>query len=124
MIGGEKGTAKSTLVRAAKEIIGAQKIVDLPLNATEDMLFGSIDIEYAVSKGERRFSPGILSRATGNILYIDEANLLRQELLTAVLDANASGINQVEHFFYSFCIVYCYWNNEPRRRSSARSYIR
>lgn len=84
-VGGEKGTAKSTLVRAAKEIIGTQKIVDLPLNATEDMLFGSIDIEYAVSKGERRFLPGILSRATGNILYIDEANLLRQELLTAVL---------------------------------------
>ena len=43
LIGGEKGTAK--------EIIGTQKIVDLPLNATEDMLFGSIDIEYAVSKG-------------------------------------------------------------------------
>lgn len=38
LIGGEKGTAKSTLVRAAKEIIGKQKIVDLPLNATEDML--------------------------------------------------------------------------------------
>ena len=72
------------------------------LNATEDMLFGSIDIEYAVSKGERRFSPGILSRATGNILYIDEANLLRQELLTAVLDANASGINQVERDGISF----------------------
>jgi len=102
LIGGEKGTAKSTLVRAAKEIIGTQKIVDLPLNATEDMLFGSIDIEYAVSKGERRFSPGILSRATGNILYIDEANLLRQELLTAVLDANSSGINQVERDGISF----------------------
>ena len=77
LIGGEKGTAKSTLVRAAKEIIGTQKIVDLPLNATEDMLFGSIDIEYAVSKGERRFLPGILSRATGNILYIDEAKIGR-----------------------------------------------
>lgn len=102
LIGGEKGTAKSTLVRAAKEIIGTQKIVDLPLNATEDMLFGSIDIEYAVSKGERRFLPGILSRATGNILYIDEANLLRQELLTEVLDANASGINQVERDGISF----------------------
>lgn len=102
LIGGEKGTAKSTLVRAAKEIIGEQKIVDLPLNATEDMLFGSIDIEYAVSKGERRFSPGILSRATDHILYIDEANLLRQELLTAVLDANSSGTNQVERDCISF----------------------
>lgn len=102
LIGGEKGTAKSTLVRSAQEIIGEQKIVDLPLNATEDMLFGSIDLEYAVSKGERRFSPGILSRATGNILYIDEANLLRQELLTAVLDANTAGVNQVERDGISF----------------------
>lgn len=102
LIGGEKGTAKSTLVRATKEIIGEQKIIDLPLNATEDMLFGSIDIEHAVSKGERRFSPGILSRATNNILYIDEVNLLRQELLTAVLDTNASGINQVERDGISF----------------------
>lgn len=102
LIGGEKGTAKSTLARATKEIIGEQKIIDLPLNATEDMLFGSIDIEHAVSKGERRFSPGILSRATNNILYIDEVNLLRQELLTAVLDTNASGINQVERDGISF----------------------
>ena len=60
------------------------------------MLFGSIDIEYAVSLGEKRFSPGILARATDHILYIDEANLLRQELLTAVLDANSAGVNNVE----------------------------
>lgn len=108
LISGEKGTAKSTLVRATQEIIDLQKIVDLPLNATEDMLFGSIDIEYAISKGERRFLPGLLSRATGNILYIDEVNLLRQELLTAVLDANASGINQVERdgISFSHCVSY------------------
>lgn len=60
------------------------------------MLFGSIDIEYAVSKGAKRFAPGLLSRANGNIIYIDEANLLRSELLTAVLDTAASGINCVE----------------------------
>ena len=60
------------------------------------MLFGSIDIEYAVSLGEKRFSPGLLARATDNILYIDEANLLRQDLLTAVLDANSAGVNNVE----------------------------
>ena len=71
-------------------------MLTLPLNVTEDMLFGSIDIEYAVSLGEKRFSPGLLARATDNILYIDEANLLRQELLTAVLDANSAGVNNVE----------------------------
>ena len=102
LIGGRKGTAKTTLVRAAQELLAPRKIIDLPLNVTEDMLFGSIDIEYAVSKGERRFLPGILGRANGNVLYIDEANLLRQELLTAVLDANSAGFNHVERDGISF----------------------
>ncbi len=96
LIGGAKGTAKSVLVRSVQSLIGSQKMLTLPLNVTEDMLFGSIDLEAAVSLGEKRFSPGILARATDNILYIDEANLLRQELLTAALDANSAGINNVE----------------------------
>ncbi len=96
LIGGAKGTAKSVLVRSVQSLIGSQKMLTLPLNVTEDMLFGSIDLEAAVSLGEKRFSPGILARATDNILYIDEANLLRQELLTAALDANRAGINNVE----------------------------
>lgn len=102
LIGGRKGTAKTTLVRATQELLAPRKIIDLPLNVTEDMLFGSIDIEYAVSKGERRFLPGILGRANDNVLYIDEANLLRQELLTAVLDVNSAGFNHVERDGISF----------------------
>lgn len=102
LMGGRKGTAKSVLARSAKELIGSKQFIDLPLNVTEDMLFGSIDIEYAVSKGQKRFAPGILARANENILYIDEVNLLRQELLLAVLDANAAGINQVERDGISF----------------------
>lgn len=96
LIGGAKGTAKSVLARSCEELAGGRSLLTLPLNVTEDMLFGSIDIEYAVSLGEKRFSPGLLARATDNILYIDEANLLRQELLTAVLDANSAGVNNVE----------------------------
>ena len=102
LIGGRKGTAKSVLARSAKELIGSKQFIDLPLNVTEDMLFGSIDIEYAVSKGQKRFAPGILARANENILYIDEVNLLRQELLLAVLDANAAGLNHVERDGISF----------------------
>lgn len=102
LIGGRKGTAKSVLARSTKELIGSKRFIDLPLNVTEDMLFGSIDIEYAVSKGLKRFAPGILARANENVLYIDEVNLLRQELLLAVLDANTAGINQVERDGISF----------------------
>lgn len=96
LIGGCKGSAKTLLVRSSSALLGKQQLINLPLNITEDMLFGSIDIEYAVSKGAKRFAPGLLSRANGNIIYIDEANLLRSELLTAVLDTAASGINCVE----------------------------
>lgn len=102
LIGGRKGTAKSVLARSTKELIEPKQFIDLPLNVTEDMLFGSIDIEYAVSKGQKRFAPGILARANENVLYIDEVNLLRQEFLLAVLDANAAGMNQVERDGISF----------------------
>ena len=105
LLGGPKGTAKSSIVRACGELCGPRTIVEVPLNATEDMLFGSIDIEYAVNMGERKFLPGILSRANDNILYIDEVNLLRTELLTAILDANSSGVNLVERDGISFSHV-------------------
>lgn len=96
LLGGPKGTAKSSIVRACEELCSHKTIVEVPLNATEDMLFGSIDIEYAINKGAKKFLPGILSRANNNILYVDEVNLLRTELLTAILDANSSGVNLVE----------------------------
>lgn len=101
LIGGRKGTGKSVLARGIAEIT-PQKLLDLPLNATEDMIFGSIDLEAAVQEGERKFAPGILARATGNILYVDDINLIRTEVLTAILDANIAGFNLVERDGISF----------------------
>ena len=102
LISGVTGTAKSVLVRGAAELSGNRKFFNLPLNITEDMLFGSIDLEYAVTQGERRFEQGLLGRADGNIIYIDEVNLLRPELLTAVLDIAMAGENRVERDGISF----------------------
>lgn len=102
LIGGPKGTAKSTLVRGITEILQGREKIDLPLNITEDMLFGSIDIECAVKNGKRKFSPGILARANENFLYIDEVNLLQREMVTAILDCNAAGMNIVERDGISF----------------------
>lgn len=96
LITGEKGTAKSTLVRGLAQIIPDIGLVNLPLNATEDMIFGSLDIKEAVKNGQRRYSPGILAKAHGNILYIDEVNLLNRDLTNAILDTVVSGINIVE----------------------------
>lgn len=96
LIAGVKGTGKTVMARACNALAGKRIFINLPLNVTEDMLFGSIDIEYAVQQGKKRFALGILSRADKNVLYIDDANLLRQDLLNAVLSVNETGQNIVE----------------------------
>ena len=85
---GQKGTAKSTIVRGMAEL-SDQKVVDLPLSVTEDMLVGSIDFEKAVKNGIREFSGGLLSRADGNILYVDEVNLLSDGIVNTLICAAA-----------------------------------
>ena len=92
---GEKGTAKSTIVRGMAELTD-QKVIDLPLSVTEDMLVGSIDFERAVREGVRHFCGGLLERADGNILYVDEVNLLPDSIVSALICAAASGENIVE----------------------------
>jgi magnesium chelatase subunit I len=71
-------------------------VVDLPLGATEDRVTGTIDIEYALIHGGRRFEPGLLARANRGFLYIDEVNLLEDHLVDLLLDVAASGVNVVE----------------------------
>lgn len=92
---GEKGTAKSTIVRGLAALTN-QQVVDLPLNITEDMLVGSIDFERAVHDGIRSFSDGVLSRADGNILYVDEVNLLPDSIVSTLICAAANEENLVE----------------------------
>lgn len=70
--------------------------VELPLNATEDRLAGTIDIERALRAGERRFEPGLLAAAHRGFLYVDEVNLLDDHLVDLLLDAAASGVHVVE----------------------------
>ena len=96
LICGEKGTAKSTLVRGAAELAGGLKIVELPLNVTEDRLVGSIDLKQALIHGQRELEPGILKDADGNILYVDEVNLLSDHIVNALLEVAASGVNIIE----------------------------
>jgi magnesium chelatase subunit I len=70
--------------------------VDLPLGATEDRLVGALDLERALTRGEKAFEPGLLARAHRGFLYIDEVNLLEDHLVDLLLDVAASGENVVE----------------------------
>ncbi len=76
--------------------------VDLPVGATEDRVVGTLDIERAIQKGERRFEPGILAAANRGILYVDEVNLLDDHIVDVLLDAAAMGVNIVEREGISF----------------------
>lgn len=72
------------------------RVVELPVSATEDRVVGALDMEKAIQAGEKRFEPGILAEANGNLLYVDEVNLLDDHLVDVLLDAAAMGVNTVE----------------------------
>jgi Mg-chelatase subunit ChlI len=135
LIRGEKGTGKSTAVRALRSILPRISVVsdcpyhcppddpqrmhdgcrarweageelpreeiptplvEVPLNATEDRLAGTLHVEHALETGERQFDPGLLARANRGILYVDEVNLLEDHLVDVLLDVAVSGVNIVE----------------------------
>jgi magnesium chelatase subunit I len=131
LVFGDRGTGKSTAVRALAALLppmpvvafcpyncdparpgpwcqdcpaGANRdatstpvpVVDMPLGATEDRVVGALDLESALTRGEKRFEPGLLARANRGFLYIDEVNLLEDHLVDLLIDVAASGENVVE----------------------------
>ncbi|BBY07954.1 VWA domain-containing protein [Mycobacterium noviomagense] len=100
LIRGEKGTAKSTAVRGLAALLSAAsedaRLVELPIGATEDRVIGSLDLQRVLRDGEHAFSPGLLARAHGGVLYVDEVNLLHDHLVDLLLDAAAMGRVHIE----------------------------
>jgi Mg-chelatase subunit ChlI len=78
------------------------KVINLPVSATEDRVVGTLDIEKALTTGEKHFEPGILAQANRNVLYIDEINLLDDHVVDVILDSAAMGVNSVEREGVSF----------------------
>ncbi|NKY84863.1 magnesium chelatase subunit D family protein [Nocardia veterana] len=105
LVRGEKGTAKSTVVRALAQLLppvadeGGQRparLVELPVGATEDRVVGSLDLERVLRDGEQAFRPGLLAAAHHGVLYVDEVNLLHDHLVDVLLDAAAMGRVHIE----------------------------
>ena len=71
-------------------------VVDLPLGASEDRVTGALDIERALTRGEKAFQPGLFAQANRGYLYIDEVNLLEDHIVDLLLDVAQSGENVVE----------------------------
>jgi magnesium chelatase subunit D len=102
LIKGERGTAKSTIARGLATLLPpgadglAAPFVELPLGATEDRVVGSLDVNKALRDGHTQLRSGVLARANGGVLYVDEVNLLPDHLVDLLLDAAASGWVTVE----------------------------
>lgn len=128
LVFGDRGTGKSTAVRALAALLPPMEmvagcpvnsatvkecpdwadvqdksiverptpVVDLPLGVTEDRVTGALDIERALTQGEKAFEPGLLAKANRGYLYIDEVNLLEDHIVDLLLDVAQSGVNAVE----------------------------
>lgn len=102
LISGPRGSAKSTLARALAALLpesekgGKSPFVTLPLGASEDRLTGSLDLQKVLNEREATFHEGLLAKAHGGVLYVDEVNLLADTLVDLLLDVATSGVNIVE----------------------------
>jgi magnesium chelatase subunit D len=92
---GDKGTGKTTTVRALqslmKNIENDFPFVNLPIGATEDRVLGSVHLETLINEKKLEVQKGLLAKSHQGILYIDEVNLLNDYLMDVLLDASSSG---------------------------------
>ena len=95
LISGPRGIGKSTLMRSTQELI-ERPWWDIPVSITEDRLFGTIDTEKAIYSGQKKLYPGIINEADQGVLYLDDVNLLREDLLDSILDIAEVGTYQLE----------------------------
>ncbi|MEF2674272.1 MAG: VWA domain-containing protein [Dialister invisus] len=95
LISGPQGIGKSTLMRSTQELI-ERPWRDIPVSVTEDRLFGTIDTEKAIYSGQKKLYPGIINEADQGVLYLDDANLLREDLLDSILNIAEVGAYQLE----------------------------
>lgn len=95
LISGPRGIGKSTLMRSTQELI-ERPWRDIPVSVTEDRLFGTINTEKAIYSGQKKLYPGIINEADQGVLYLDDANLLREDLLDSILNIAEVGAYQLE----------------------------
>jgi magnesium chelatase subunit I len=91
LLSGQRGTGKSTVVRAFAVAAYGGLPVTLPINATEDRVVGGWDIMSLFGNAPER-RKGLLEEANGKLLYIDEVNLLDDHIVNTILDVTSTGV--------------------------------
>lgn len=91
LLSGERGTGKSTAVRAFAYMMYGGLPVTLPINATEDRVIGGWEINELM-EGKAEWQDGLLVEANKKVLYIDEVNLLDDHIVNIILDVTSTGV--------------------------------
>lgn len=95
LLSGQRGTGKSTVVRAFSKMMYGKLPVTIPINATEDRVVGGWEMNE-LFKAKLVPQQGLLEEADGKLLYIDEVNLLDDHIVNIILDVTSTGILIIE----------------------------
>ncbi|NLL94733.1 MAG: VWA domain-containing protein [Thermoplasmatales archaeon] len=96
LIRGPPGVGKTALARSMASAAGTAPPAILPLGASHDQVMGGVDLEHAILTGETRLEEGLLARANGTLLCVDDVNLLDRKFAHALMSAVSSGVARVE----------------------------
>lgn len=88
---GDIGTGKSTLLQALRGLLPSHTYTKIPVYITPDMLWGSLDMEAAIKDGRCTYESGLLHRASGGIIALDDAGLMDEKSLHIILQAQQDG---------------------------------
>lgn len=98
LLTGKKGTGKSTLLKAFKDIADSLDIpfIEVPMNVTEEALLGGIDIEETIRQGKRIYQRGLFCKANKGALVIEDINLFPNDILSLIFEVQSREENIIE----------------------------
>ena len=90
LIRGGQGSGKTLIARSITKISG-KKVINIPVNVSEEQLFGGMDLDETIKQGKPVVQPGLLSKADGQLVYVDDVNLMDQKILMTLLNSVIDG---------------------------------